>query len=169
MDKIQKLTEEIEKLEGLIQSYNNLAEYHEGLAEEAKNKVEQFLDTQDELKNELDELQSSSLTEDEKKEVMTNLKTLETVLNSENIMGIEFYVTESKCFNKVLTLRLDMDIDKDGTSYTVFVHTSKSITRNIVKSFINVPGRACGGDMLKDEYSWSKEKYPRTKFFKSVD
>ena len=161
MDEIQTLSERIQMLEEEIQSCYQLYQYHTSLANKAQEKSRVLCDDKYELINKKHLLQKATITEKERQEVLANMKFLETVLNSDLVCRIGFNLSESNSCGKLLSMRMDAEITEEGMAYQIFLHTNRTVTRDIVKSYLNVPESEWG-------YHWSKEEYPYTKFLKPI-
>ncbi len=183
MTEIQVLKERIQMLEEEMDAYGQVYKYHYEKKEEAGKKIKELENEQKELEQQRRTLEMTAMTQEEIDTVLSQLKQLQAVLTNDivseiSLMVCGFTITVDDLYyqekfskkDAVGNFLRDLHIEirettftEKGIKYWIRMKTNRPVVRDIIKKYINITPYD-----EYDNYYWSKEEYPTTKFMKEV-
>jgi DNA repair exonuclease SbcCD ATPase subunit len=179
MTELQVLKERIQILQEEMDAYGKIYQYHYEKKEEAGKKIKELENEQKELEEQRKTLEMTAITQEEIQIVMSQLKQLQVVLTNDIVSKIDLFICgvsisiENECYmtqDKVDKYNRQLHIDirrteltEKGLEFSIYLKTNRPVVKDIIKKHINITPYD-----EYDDYYWSKEEYPTTKFMKDV-
>lgn len=180
MAELQVLKERIQMMQEEMDAYERIYQYHTEKAKTAQQKSNELYEEQKELEEQKKTLEMTAMSQDEIDTVLSQLKQLQALLTNDIVSKIDLYICgftnkdsygddmywkKEEADKYLRELHIDIrrtELTEKGLSFSIYMKTNRPVVKEMIQNYINIAPDEY------DNYYWSKEEYPTTKFMKEV-
>ncbi len=180
MTEIQVLNKRIQIIQEEMDAYEREYQYHTEKAKTAQKKSNDLYEEQKELEKQKQSLEMTAMTQEEIQTVLSKLKQLQVVLTNDMVSKIDLFICgftnkdpygdnlywkKDEADKYLRELHIDIrrtELTEKGLEFSIYVKTNRPVVKEMIQSYIYIAPDEY------DNYYWTKEEYPTTKFMKEV-